>query len=396
MNWSTPQLISLASKNVPSVQAQNFVHDGDGRFAFVAGRSVMCTRKSPKTYLGQSVDYELALKVPHEFVEITSLEFWPHKLSSSRPFLVVATDRHFEHQARISVFDTYAGNGTEIASYSFGQDYVEEETSNGEEYSSGSINWMALGTFSRSKMVRVGQVKIVLSLGFLNHSRNFNQLIVGTDNGLVLLFALVSPKTLRLTAIVDKSYDLPVYSVSGNLLKNSPTIAACDDKGKAIVWRYTNENWAKRYTTTGESYDDMDAMDQDLAGIVRIFGDVLLIGRHNGFVEGHNIDTKTVIWRISTCTMPVSSIDIHIKLHLLLVAGEDGRCTILQLPSTRSGTLYLEPAAAQDDTHVMLSSFALNGIVLGARFARFLEDNVDFVVCVAERPYLLKYEYSQT
>uniref|UniRef100_A0A7S1EQL7 Uncharacterized protein n=1 Tax=Timspurckia oligopyrenoides TaxID=708627 RepID=A0A7S1EQL7_9RHOD len=435
--WSEPRIVELESAHIPSIGSGGLCADRDGRYAFVAGRKVICLRRAPKTTFSQSLDFELALSIPHDRVDISAFTFWPNIPTYSRPLIVVATDRFLEFAPQLSIFDTTTRSGTLIASYKFPSKPIPSHGSSADDsFRSGSDTSRSFASTSQSKLDETptprNQDPDSLSLEQMNALEETNAvtalaavwmqnlqssshfLVGGSDNGALLLFSFTkaSKATLKsenfrlVDVLLSNNLNGSIHSVTGDLVKTQPIIAACDEFGAVSVWtnqtgEENQDSWIEQLilaSPTGSTPSETGGgnSSEDHAAIVRVAGDLLMIARRTGLFEVHRIESKRTIFRAFVSTMPISAVDVHALLGLALIAGEDGRVTLLVLPAFSVPDIFQQsqPDTPESGAGSMFASFGLNGAVSGACFSKPQgPENPSIIILPCERPYLLRYDY---
>jgi len=453
-----PKVVELESAHVPSTRPDGLVCDGQGRFACVCGNQVICTRRNPKLgqalefSLGLKTPHDrvdiCALAFWTPTTSSSSSSETPSS-SSYRPLLVVSTDRFLEHSPQILLYDTSSRSGTLLASYVFGQDFQDSASAALASSSTFSrkpsksrqsmkdislLSWATPREFAEDQLLLLARAESIPSLAPVWHSgtsvSSKSILAAGTDNGAICLFedgdeSSSGGAALKLTAVIDHPAVCgQVTSMSGDVCNTRALLAACDDLGNVVLLRKEptavpvaidekedrekeketeterkgNKSyfgWREEMVIRAEDVHGSNVVDQDgnddLAGLVRVVGDLLLIARRTGTVECHRISSRRILFRCCIATMPISALDHHAALNIALLCGEDGRVTIITLPQNKQP---LDSAENEQFEPGVLASFALNGAMIGAKFAKPHDDNVDFVLSPAERPYFLNYKYS--
>lgn len=343
MPWKDPEFILFDPRIRASFQVDNLSFDHDGRFSFVHGNHVQCTRKNVSLFT--NIDFPLAIK---ESVIITKSYFWRDLQGCDRALLVVGTEKEQHKAASIQIWNTEHGLGRKVFELLFneatlmGGSFVEH-----------------VGCFAQLKL-RIGSPPLLAGL-----STGQVIIMVGRESG----------TEFRVVLTMSGLHD-PVVCLAADVC-DAGFVAAADENGLLVVWHVeliSEDTYG--YKSTYEFDSRIDPIT-----CMALRDGILITGHHSGMVRFHSVVKKYVYADFVSNARAIMCLAVHPLRDWIAVGGEDCRMSCIEF--------------ARDDEHesVLLLSVCINGAIIGISFTRPREIVPCLAIMVFELPYIIYYDY---
>uniref|UniRef100_A0A7S2ZGR4 WD repeat-containing protein 54 beta-propeller domain-containing protein n=2 Tax=Rhodosorus marinus TaxID=101924 RepID=A0A7S2ZGR4_9RHOD len=330
MPWEKAQLIELEENATPGFWYGNLTSNGRGGLAFGSGRYV---HLSPKKRTMFSKLEQLSVKAR---AHVSFAHFWSVFLTTE-PILFVAVETV---PPSIEVFREDQATGS----------YQRVQTTDlGRAHKDTAIT--AMSTISAAKGA---------------------QLAVALSSGSILVFSKEGDSLKPVCTLSE--FESPVCSVAGDATMHRGLIAASDESGKIAVWEEKSPNQFGLVFLT--------SLDSNYASALGLCGALLFAGSFSGKLFLFEVDDRRLDQEVITNTRCITAIDAHPTGDMILVAGEDCRASIFNVPLQSRQKMKL------------VFSVCVNGIIAGAAFTCEEPESLDISLSVVERHYIVQYALS--
>lgn len=370
MPWNSARVVELDPSVAQSFLPNNLACDGDGRFAFVHGDRVQCTRRVFAT--SGRPDFTLAYS---DDMDVTGVYWWRGVSKYGRPLLVLTTDSSEKSPATVQIWNAWRGTGSRIFRTHFSL-ATEEESSSSDICSPLPSPQFVRGLCQASSSPNGQLLFCGSSTGEIHGIRHRDE----RGGGFEHIF------TLRdLTA--------PVTAL-GSDKEGTDLLAGTDEAGNLVVWRIEEdlEYDPKNYKGNEDCPDirgySVDVVYRHSAGVdfaccIGIRDHIVVSGHQSGSVTFHDIDVGSVVARAVTNTSSITCLDIYPSRDLVLVCGEDCRATVLGFPAERSS----KP--------VVHFSLALPSMIVGCALTTSREGFPGLAMLLWDEAKIVRFEYQR-
>jgi hypothetical protein len=382
MPWTAARVLDLDPGVSQSFLPNNLACDGDGRYAFIHGTRVQCTRRI-STPAGRC-DFTLAYS---EDLEVSSVYWWTGLAKYGRALLVLTTESTDKSPATIQIWNAWRGTGSRVFRSSI--ETLETDTTKSKQSSPENHQH-----HTRSDSAHSSSPTHVVSTGFPSHVRGISQ--ASSSPGGQVLFC--GSSTGAVYGILHKEgrgggfhhactlLDLtsPI-SALGSDKGGSDLLAAADEEGNLLVWRIEEEVDSNVGDEVGYCCQVVYrySADEDLVCSIGVRDEVVVAGHASGAVTFHDLSSRRLVASTVTNTCMVTTIDVHHNRKLVLVCGEDCRVSVLGFP-TRRGTKL-----------VVYFSVAVTHSVVGSAFFTTREGLPGVAVLQWSESKILRFEYTR-
>lgn len=383
MPWNAVKPVELDPAAVQSFLPNNLACDGDGRFAFVHGTRVQCTRRVHAS-TGRT-DFTLAYS---EDIEVTGVYWWRGVSKYCRPLLVLTTNASEKAPATVQIWNAWRGTGSRIFRSNF-QCLDADDGRRGKEGSATDEDRSREGQF----VDRTDGLQFVRGLSQASSSPTGQLLFCGSSTGSV--FGIMQREGRaggfeHVCTLNDLSG--PVSALGGDK-EATDLLAGADESGNLLVWRIEEDLESYEPGGNNESSENSGLYSVDIVYEHSIEGDfvtclgirdgVVIAGHLSGVVTFHDVDNGTVVARAVTNVSAVTCLDICHSRNLVLVCGEDCRASVIGFPSERQR----KP--------VVHLSLCLETAITGCAMTTTKDGFPGLAILVWDRSKVIRYEYQR-
>lgn len=389
MPWNAVRPVELDPAVVQSFLPNNLACDGDGRFAFVHGTRVQCTRRIHAS--AGRTDFTLAYS---EDIEVTGVYWWRGVSKYGRPLLVLTTNASEKSPATVQIWNAWRGTGSRI----FRSNFQYLDNGDGKQEKDGSTSKEGSSHEGESSnegedFQRMDSLQFVRGLSQASSSPTGQLLFCGASTGAVFGIMQREGRAGGFEHVCTlKDLSGPVSALGGDK-EATDLLAGADETGNLIVWRIEEdleeygpgENSEGSESTGGYSVDIEyeHSIEGDFVTCVGIRDSIVIAGHLSGVVTFHDIDNGTVVARAVTNVSAITCLDICQSRNLVLVCGEDCRASVLGFPSER----HRKP--------VVHLSLCLETAITGCAMTTTKDGFPGVAVLVWDRSKVVRYEYQR-
>jgi hypothetical protein len=329
MPWNAVRTVELDPTISQSFLPNNLACDGNGRFAFIHGTRVQCTRQI-HTSSGRA-DFTLAYS---EDVDVTGVYWWRGLAKYGRPLLVLTTDSTEKSPATVQIWNAWRGTGSRIFRSNFNC-----LDSNGKREATGPKEAAEHSTCEGSIVGNEGP-QFVRGISQASSSPSGQLLFCGASTGAV--FGIMHSEGRgggfeHVCTLVDLT--APVSALGGDR-EATDLLAGADETGNMVVWRI-EEDLDGDGGSAGSSGYSVDivykcSLEGDYVTCLGIRDSAVIAGHLSGVVTFHDVDVGAIVARAVTNVSAVTCLDVCLSRNLVLVCGEDCRASVLGFPAQRS------------------------------------------------------------
>lgn len=376
MPWNAVKPVELDPAVVQSFLPNNLACDGDGRFAFVHGTRVQCTRRIHAS-AGRE-DFTLAYS---EDIEVTGVYWWRGVSKYSRPLLVLTTNATEKTPATVQIWNAWRGTGSRIFRSNF-------QCLDSEDGSPGKVESVSGEDESREGQLieRTDGLQFVRGLSQASSSSTGQLLFCGASTGAVFGIRQREGRAGGFEHVCTLS-DLsgPVSALGGDK-EATDLLAGADESGNLLVWRIEED--LESYEPGGSSLYSVDvvyehSIEGDFVTCLGIRDGMVIAGHLSGVVTFHDVDNGAVVARAVTNVSAVTCLDICYSRNLVLVCGEDCRASVIGFPSERQ------------KKPVVHLSLCLETAITGCAMTTTKDGFPGLAVLVWDRSKVIRYEYQR-
>lgn len=407
MPWTASRIIELDPCATQSLLPNNLACDGDGRFAFIHGSKVQCTRRVAGTS-GRS-DFTLAYS---EKVDVTSVYWWRGVGKYGRPLLVITTESAEGHPPTVQIWNAWRGTGSRIFRSVLPASRCDIMARTNTMRRHGPNNdGSACGRESEaSSMYMSGHSsppRFARGISQASSSRSGQVLFCGASNGAVygILYREGRRSGFELACTIHM-LSRPISSL-GSDKEESDLLAAADEGGNLLVWSVEEDDsddevevmCSSRQQPMENQKDKNSKKDQknfyrwdvvysyrcdgDFVSSVEVRRNVVIAGHASGLVSFHDVERGVLLASAVTNTKTVTCLDVYPNRDLVLVCGEDCRVTVLGFPST------------VPERPVVHFSVALSSIITGCALTTTKYGLPGAALLLWDQSKIVRFEYSR-
>lgn len=374
MPWTAARVVDLDPSVAQSFLPNNLACDGDGRFAFVHGARVQCTRRVFSS--AGRCDFTLAYS---EDLDVTGVYWWRGVTKYGKPLLVLTTDSSEKSPPTIQIWNAWRGTGSRVF----------------------RSNLNSIRTKASVENARREPLRFVRGVSQASSSPSGQLLFCGANTGAVFGIVCREGRGGGFEHVCTMRDLCEPISVLGADKAGGDLLAAADEGGNLIVWRVEED---LEYEGVEEDFDESvppkvgrgcsggytweviyrHKMDTDFICSVGIRQDVVVAGHASGTVTFHCTSSGMVIASAVTNTSMITGIDVYPGRDLVLVCGEDCRTSVLGFPRMR----IQKP--------VVHFSLALNDLPTGCTFTTTKDGFPGVALLLWEKSEIARFEYHRS
>lgn len=378
MPWTAARVVDLDPSVTQSLLPNNLACDGDGRFAFVHGSRVQCTRRVFSS--AGRCDFTLAYS---EDLDVTGVYWWKGVTKYGKPLLVLTTDSSDKSPPTVQVWNAWRGTGSRVFKSNF---------KNSDTCARGSLEP------SDEKPLR-----FVRGVSQASSSPSGQLLFCGANTGSVFGIVCREGRGGGFEHICTLNDLCEPIAVLGADKAGGDLLAAADEGGNLIVWRIEEDldyegddeecvSDKNRSAQNGSGFAGgytwdvvyRHKMEADFICSIGVRQNVIVAGHASGTVTFHDTDSGMITASAVTNTTMITGIDVYPGRDLVLVCGEDCRTTVLGFARTRG------------HKPVVHFSLALNAMVTGCSFTTTKDGFPGVALLLWDKSEIARFEYHRS